>query len=127
MDDLQGRWVKLSLKTRETQTVNLSTNVVENSEILVAKLFTKLRINLEAIMRMLKIMWRSGGSFDIRDLGNNTIMLLFDDEDDQKCIQMQGPWSFDKYMVGLFHPGEAVTVEDTRFDIASFWVQVHGL
>ena len=40
---------------------------------------------------------------------------------------MQGPWSFDKYMVGLFHPGEAVAVEDTRFDTASFWVQIHGL
>ena len=24
-------------------------------------------------------------------------MLLFNDEDDPKCIFMQGPWSFDKY------------------------------
>ena len=86
MEDLQGRWVKLLFDTKETQTVNLSTNVVENSENLVAKFFTKLRINLEAIMRTLKIMWRSWRSFDIRDLGNNTIMLLFDDEDDPKWI-----------------------------------------
>ena len=68
--------------------VNLSTNVVENNEILVAKFFTKLRINLEAIIRMLRIMWRSGGSFDIRDLGINTIMILFDDEDDPEHILM---------------------------------------
>ena len=81
MEDLQGRWVKLSFNTKETQTVNLSTNVVENSEILVAMFFTKLRINLEAFMRMLRIMWRSGESFDIRDLGNNTVMLLYADED----------------------------------------------
>ena len=92
-----------------------------------AKFFTKLRINLEAIMRKLKIMWRSRGSFDIHNLGNNTIMLLFDDEDDLMCIKMQAPWSFDKYMVGLFHPGEVATVEDTRFDTTSFWVQIHGL
>ena len=40
MDDLQGKWAKLSLNTKETQTVNLSTNVVENSRVLVAKFFT---------------------------------------------------------------------------------------
>ena len=27
-------------------------------------------------------------------------------------------------MLGLFHLGEVATVEDTRFDIASFWVQI---
>ena len=86
MDDLQGRWVKLSLNAKDTQIVNLAANVVENSEILVAKFLTKLRINLEAIMRMLRIMWRSGASFDIRDLGNNTFMLLFDDEDVLKYV-----------------------------------------
>ena len=44
-----------------------------------------------------------------------------------RSIQMQGPWSFDKYTVGLFHPGGAAIVEDIRFDTASFWVQIHGL
>ena len=48
-------------------------------------------------------------------------MLLFDGEDDLKHILMQGPWSFNKYN-GLFHPGEAAIVEDTRFDPTSFWV-----
>ena len=75
MDDLQGRWVKVSLNTKEIQKVNISTNVVEISRVLVAKFFTKQRINLEAIMRTLNIMWRFKGSFDIRDLGNNTVML----------------------------------------------------
>ena len=73
------------------------------------------------------MMWRSARSFDIRDRGNNIVMLLFNDEDDPKRILMQGPRSFDKYMVGLFHPGEAATVEDTMFDTASFWVQNCGL
>ena len=127
MDDLQGRWAKLSLNTKETQMVNLSTNVVENSRVLVAKFFTKWRIGLETITRTRKIMWKSGRSFDIRDLGNHIVMLLFDDEDDPKRILIQGPRSFDKFMVGLFHPGEVATVEDTMFDTASFWVQNCGL
>ena len=122
MDDLQGRWAKLSLNSKETQMGNLSTNVVENSRVLVAKFFTKWRISLETITRTLKMMWKSERSFGICDLGNHIVMLLFDDEDDPKRILIQGPRSFDKFMVGLFHPGEVATVEDTMFDTASFWV-----
>ena len=81
---------------------------------------------MEAITRTLKIMWGSRCSFDICDLGNNIVLLLFDDEDDPKRMLMRGPWPFDKYN-GLFHPGEATIVEDTRFDMTSFWVQICGL
>ena len=35
-------------------------------------------------------MWGDEGNFDVRDLGNNTTMLIFDDEDDPKRILMQG-------------------------------------
>ena len=37
MDDLQGRWAKLLLNTKEIQMVNFSTNVVEKSRVWVAK------------------------------------------------------------------------------------------
>ena len=47
---------------KETQTVNLASNVVENGENMVAKFFAKLRINLEGFMRMLRIMLRFGES-----------------------------------------------------------------
>ena len=80
------------------------------------------RINLEATARTLKSMWRDGGNFDVRDLGNNIAMLIFDDEDDPKWILMQGPWSFDKCLIGLFCLDEAATVEDAKFDTASFWM-----
>nr|POE92280.1 hypothetical protein CFP56_57118 [Quercus suber] len=77
----------------------------------------KRRINLEAAVKTLKSMWRDGGNFDVRDLGNNTAMLIFDDEDDPQWILMQRPWSFDKYLIGLFCPDEAATVEDETLHI----------
>lgn len=92
-----------------------------------AKFFTKQRINLEATTWTLKSMWRSGGSFEVQDLGNNMAVISFEDEYDPKRIIMQGPWSFDKYLIGLFHLGELATVDDAKFDTASFWVQIHGL
>ena len=70
MEDLTGQWANLSLNNRESTTVNLSDNEVGNSRVLVAKYFIKRRINFEATTRTLKSMWRDGGNFDVRDLGN---------------------------------------------------------
>ena len=111
---------KSLLNIKESTIVSLFDNEAGNSRVLVAKFFTKRRINLEATTRTLRSMWMDGGNFDVRDLGNNTAMLIFDDEDDPKWILMQGPWSFDKYLIGVFRPDEAATVEDAKFNIASF-------
>lgn len=82
---------------------------------------------MEAITRTLRSMWRSGGAFEIRDLGSNTALLLFDDEENVNRLLMQGPWSFDKYLIGLYKPGDDASVDDASFNRASFWVQIHGL
>lgn len=68
-----------------------------------------------------------GGLFEIRNLGANTVLILFEDVVDVNRILMQGPWFFDKYLIGLNKPGEAATVDYATFDNASFWIQVHGL
>ena len=77
---------------------------------------------MEAINQTLRSMRRSGGSFKIRDLGENTVLLLFEDVADANRISMQGPWSFNKYLIGLYRPGEEATVNGATFDRASFWV-----
>lgn len=82
---------------------------------------------MEAITRTLRSMWRSGGAFEIRDLGSNTALLLFDDEENVNRLLKQGPWSFDKYLIGLNKPGDDASVDDASFNRASFWVQIHGL
>nr|XP_023926510.1 uncharacterized protein LOC112037926 [Quercus suber] len=127
MDDLTGKWARLSLNTRETQTIPLAPEVENNNRVLVAKLFTKRRVNIEALSRTLKTMWRSIQNFEVRDLTSNTVLILFSNEVDAKKILSQGPWSFDKYLIGLYKPSESESVDDAKFDTASFWVQIHNL
>ena len=100
---------------------------IDNSKTLVAKFFTKRHHNMKAINQTLRSMWRSGGSFKIRDLGENTVLLLFEDVVDANRIFMQGPWSFNKCLIGLYRPGEEAIVNGATFDRASFWVQIHSL
>ena len=127
MDDLTGRWAKLSLNTQESQTVPLATDIEDNSKVLVAKLFTKRRASMEALSRTLKSMWRSIQDFELRDLGFNTVLILFSSEADAIKIFAQQPWSFDKYLIGLYKPTAEESVEDAKFNSASFWIQVHNL
>ena len=123
MDNIIGHWANLSLNMKETQTVEVkpAKNDTDNNEVLVAKFFTKQRLNMEAITRTLRSMWRSSDAIEIRDLGANTVLLLFDDKADVQRILMQGPWTFDKYLIGLFKPGDDTAVEDAMFDRASFY------
>ena len=102
MEDLTGRWARLSLNTKASQTVKLVDDVIDKSKTLVAKFFIKCRTNLDAIDRTLKSMWRFGGAFEIRDLGANTVLIIFEDVVDVNRILMQGPCYFDKYSIGLY-------------------------
>ena len=82
---------------------------------------------MEALSRTLKSMWRSIKDFEIHDLTSNTVLILFSDEANAMKIISQGSWSFDKYLIGLYKPSESKSVDDARFDTASFWIQIHNL
>ncbi|KAK7834676.1 hypothetical protein CFP56_024548 [Quercus suber] len=90
MEELIGKWARLSLNTRECQTIPLAPGVENNSKILVAKLFNKQRVNMEALLRTLKSMWRSIKDFEVRNLTSNTVLILFFDEADAMKIISQG-------------------------------------
>lgn len=120
MDDLISIWARLSLKVKENDTVNLPPIVESNSMVLVARLFTKRRVNLEALTRTLRSMWRSVQTFEVRDLGFNTVLILFNDEANPQKILSQGPWSFNKHLIGLYNPKGEESVDDATFKGASF-------
>ena len=122
MDDLTGKWACLSLNTQESQMVPLAPTTENNTRVLIAKLFTKRRVNIEALSRTLRSMWRSIQEFEICDLGSNTVLLLFSDEADTLKILAQQPWLFDKYLIGLYKPTEHELVEAATFDYATFWI-----
>ena len=122
MDDLAKQWAHLSLKAKENHTIDLPPIVECNSRILVAKLFTKRRVNLEAHTRTPWSMWRSIQIFEVRDLWSNMVLIIFDDESAPQKLLMQGSWTFDKYLIGLYKPTSEESVDDATFDRASFWV-----
>ena len=53
MENITSKWDRLSLNQTENQTISLTPTVTGNGKVLVAKFFTKRRINMEAILRTL--------------------------------------------------------------------------
>uniref|UniRef100_A0A7N2MZ67 Zinc knuckle CX2CX4HX4C domain-containing protein n=1 Tax=Quercus lobata TaxID=97700 RepID=A0A7N2MZ67_QUELO len=69
MDDLTDQCARLSLHTKERQTIPLTSVIEHNSR-----------------------------DFEVRDLTQNTVLLLFTLESNVQKILSQGPWTFDKYL-----------------------------
>ena len=127
MDDVTKKWEKFSLTDVEGNECALTDNVIDDSFALVAKFFTKWKINLEAVARTFRSVWKSDGDFEFRDLGNNKALIVFIDEVDMNRVLLQSPWSFDKYLLVLHRLGENECVGFVRCDKAFFWVQISYL
>ncbi|KAL0012258.1 hypothetical protein SO802_007366 [Lithocarpus litseifolius] len=118
MDDITRQCARLSLHTKERQTIPLTSVFETNNRVLVANLFTKRRVNVEALSRTLKSMWRFVQDFEVRDLASNTVLLLFTHEGDAQKVISQGPWSFDKYLIGLYQLSASESVDDAKVRIS---------
>lgn len=127
MDEVTQKWGKLSLTEREVVEHDFKdTDVVERAAI-VARFFTKRRVNLEAVASALKSAWKTELSFEVRDLGENKAIFLFADKTDMDRVLNKGPWSFDKYLLAVHKLEMDEHIQNIGFDKASFWVQFHDL
>ena len=118
---------RMSLTAKEGDRVDLSDSQEVVGGLLVAKFLTKRVINIEAVMRTLKPLWRSVHGFTGRDMGNNRMKFLFTDTADMERVLANGPWSFDKYLILLKRFEDDQSFSEVVFDSCSFWVQIHDL
>ena len=127
MDAITNKCANLKLSEREGSEVDLAPPEVDQGLVMVGKFCTKCRVNLEAVGRALRSVWRTKRDFEISDMGENRVLFLFQDKEDLDRVLLQGSWSFDKYIL-LLHKlevGESVT--SLSFHKVAFWVQIYGL
>ena len=127
MDAITNKCANLKLSKWEGSEVDLAPPEVDQGLVMVGKFCTKCRVNLEAVGRALRSVWRTKRDFEISDMGENRVLFLFQDKEDLDRVLLQGSWSFDKYIL-LLHKlevGESVT--SLSFHKVAFWVQIYGL
>ena len=127
MDDFTKQWEKLSLTEREGAECALKDGVIDESFAVVAKFYTKRKVNLEVVARTFRSAWKADGDFEFRDLGNNRALIVFSDEVDMNRVLIQSPWSFDKYLMALHRLGDNECLSSVRCDTSNFWIQISNL
>ncbi|XP_075645352.1 uncharacterized protein At4g02000-like [Castanea sativa] len=127
MDEIATKCADLRLTEKEGSEVDLLAPVMETTRVLVGKFYTKRRVSLDLVARVLKSLWRTEKNFKVCDMGENKILFQFEDEEDLDRVLLLNPWSFDKYLVILHKLDVGEVVNKVQFREASFWVQIHGL
>ena len=120
MDEVTKKWGNLSLTEREVIEHDLQDTAWVEGVAIVAKFFTKRKVNLGAVANTLKSAWRTDLSFEVRDLGENKAVVLFEDETDMIRVLTNGPWSFEKYLLAVHKLGEEEQIQNISFDMVSF-------
>ncbi|KAL0008799.1 hypothetical protein SO802_010301 [Lithocarpus litseifolius] len=129
MHEVLNNWNRLSLTEDEGARVNLESDADEavKEYILAARFLTRRVLNVEAIGRTFKPLWKARHGFHIRVVGSHTILFVFEVESDAERVLAMEPWTFDKHLVLLQKFDGSCPVRQMQFSKIKFWIQLHGL
>ena len=129
MDEVLSNWNRLSLTEDEGERVNLESDSDEvvKEYILAARFLTHRVLNVEAIGRTFKPLWKAQHGFHIRVVGSHTILFVFEVESDAERVLAMEPWTFDKHLVLLQKYDGSCPVRQLQFSKIKLWIQLHGL
>lgn len=107
--------------------MDLTSNKKVGKCVLAAKFLTRRIVNIEAMARTFRPLWRTRRDFEVNDAGNNIVLFDFMLEMDMEKVLMGEPWSFDRHLVVLEQYDGSIQVNELKFRSTFFWVQIHGL
>ena len=128
MEDVLNNWKRFSFLKEENNKITLDIeNPAAKEVILAAKFMTRRALNIEAIRRMLKPLWKTQNGFEMRDVGNHTLLFVFSNENEAERILATEPWTYDKHLIILSCYDGLCPIRNGRFHTINFWVQIHSL
>ena len=120
MEDLTRSWQKLSLSSKEGEKMDLSKIRKIQGFALAAKFFTRRSLNVEAVVRTFRPLWRTCRDFQASDAKHNHMVFTFELEEDVEKVLMGEPWLFDRHLVAFVRYDGSVPVQDLHFEKVSF-------
>ena len=120
-------WRKFSLSESEGQDFVVQEPVTAEEVYIATRFFTDRVLNMEAIARTFKFLWRTQKRFEVRDMGDHRVVFVFTDASDVEKVLMGEPWTFDKHLVTMKRIEKHTDVRALPLESTHFWVQVHDL
>ena len=122
MEGLEGMWSRFSLSEEEEGGAEVSKQTEKEIHRLVGRFFTKRVLNVEAVGRTFKPLWKLIGEVKIRDLGDNILVFDFEDGLGLERVLTLEPWTYDKHMVVSKRAAEIEAIPTMEFNKAMFWI-----
>ncbi|XVF69937.1 hypothetical protein PTKIN_Ptkin11bG0121000 [Pterospermum kingtungense] len=131
-EELEDLWKNLKLTEEENDGIepsegNCSSDRSDEQMWLVGKLHTKRSFNKDALMGMLKQIWKLIKPVDIVCLEENFFLLKFSLAAEMNRVLDGSPWAFDKQLIMLKEFNDKLKPSEYMFNTASFWVRVYEL
>ncbi|XP_030970522.1 uncharacterized protein LOC115990895 [Quercus lobata] len=95
--------------------------------VLAAKFFTRRNVNVEAVAKTFRPLWRTRGSFEVCEGIDNVLLFDFEMEADAEKVMQGQPWAFDRHLVVVQRYDGSIPVQDIEFKTTTFWIQIHNL
>uniref|UniRef100_A0A2N9IPV8 Reverse transcriptase domain-containing protein n=1 Tax=Fagus sylvatica TaxID=28930 RepID=A0A2N9IPV8_FAGSY len=127
MEEITGRRNNFSLSRSEARGVPLTSRRTNQGGTIAAKFLTRRRINIEAVAKTFRPLWRADKGFTIRDMGENKAIFTFKDIIDVERVIQNGPWAYDRSLVVCKRVEANIPIYEIQFTHSYFWVQIHGL
>ena len=127
MEDLSKQWTKFSLLDREGEKITLGKNKESNEHNIAAKFFTRRALNVDAIARTFKPLWRAINGFTIKNMGNHVMLFIFEKQEDVHRVMVSEPWTFDKHLVVIQKYEKNTPLQEVSFNKTSLWVQIFDI
>lgn len=94
---------------------------------LVMKVLSPKSINIEALRKNLRTIWKPSKSVQINEVEDEIYLVEFGDGSDKRRIMEMSPWTYEKSLVLLKEFKGKQVPKDISLWQSPFWVQIHNL
>nr|POE98201.1 uncharacterized protein CFP56_72581 [Quercus suber] len=127
MAGLEDLWNKFTLTEDEEGGADVPNQEAVEVHRLAGKFFTKRVLNVEAVARTFKPLWRPVGELKIRDSWDNVLVFEFEDVMDLERVLEYEPWSYDKSLIAFQRVFDVEQIPHLVYNQVTFWVQLHNI
>ena len=127
MVGLEDLWAKFSLTEDEEGGADVPNQEAVGVHHLAGKFFTKRVLNVEAVARTFKPLWKLVGELKIRDSGDNVLVFEFEDVMDLERVLEYEPWSYNKSLMAFQRVYDVEQIPHLVYNQVTFWVQLHNI
>lgn len=115
------------MSTSENILIALRSDRKKREFVLTGKFFTHTTLNVEAVAKTFRPLWRTKSGFNVSVDRENILLFAFELEVDAERFFQGEPWAFNKHLFIFERYDGYSPLHTLGFKMTAFWMQIHNL